>query len=238
MVITPAAAFTNAAEVGFGLVFNKPVTGLAAGDLTVSGTATGCAVGTIGGSGANWTAAVTGCSAGTVVLSLAANAVVSPAGNVGPVAPASSAAVLVDRTPPTAAFGTVEVSTASILAGSSIPIVVRWTGADKGGAGIGSYDIARSTNGGAFGAAVSVPASPLRTTSPFSGRLRFRVVARDRAGNTSAPVLGPTLTPSVLQQTSSSVKRTGTWRTVSVVFLLRRLRSCMPRRRALRQPTR
>ena len=46
---------TNAASLVYDLTFSESVTGLAAADFTVSGTATGCVVGTPSGSGTTYT---------------------------------------------------------------------------------------------------------------------------------------------------------------------------------------
>ena len=65
---------TNAVNLVFDVDFNEDVFGLAASDFSVGGTATGCSVGAPIGSGASYDVTVSGCSEGTVILSLAAAA--------------------------------------------------------------------------------------------------------------------------------------------------------------------
>lgn len=103
---------TNAATLSYGVAFSEPVTGLTASGLSISGTATGCAVGTPAGSGTAYTADVSGCSEGTVVLTLRAGSVADTAGNPGPAADVAAEPVTVDRTPP-AAFLTAPASPTS-----------------------------------------------------------------------------------------------------------------------------
>ena len=96
--VTPTSATTLPYEV----TFSESVTGFATDDLAVSGTATGCVMGTPSGSGAEWTVSIAGCSSGTVTLQLKAGAVTDPAGNPGPTADVSASSVTIDRSAPSA----------------------------------------------------------------------------------------------------------------------------------------
>ena len=93
---------TNAASLSYTVAFSEPVTGLAASDFSVTGTATDCVVGAPSGSGSSYTVAVTSCSDGTVILALAANSVTDTAGDPGPLAAVTAATVTIDRTAPAA----------------------------------------------------------------------------------------------------------------------------------------
>ncbi len=73
--------------------------GLAAGDLSNVGTATGCVIGAPAGSLAAYNVTLTGCSQGTVILRLAAGGVADLTGN--PNAQADGPTVTIDRTGPT-----------------------------------------------------------------------------------------------------------------------------------------
>ena len=85
------------------IAFNEPVTGLAKGDFSLSGTATGCAIGDpVSLTSSTYAVQVGGCSEGTVTLTLAAGGVADLSSNSGPSAAVSSSAVTVDRTPATA----------------------------------------------------------------------------------------------------------------------------------------
>lgn len=89
---------SNAATPTFNIAFGQSVTGLTADDFTISGTATGCYVSTLTGSGANYAATVNGCADGTISLTLKADTVTGNA--IGPVRPVSTTAIILDRTVP------------------------------------------------------------------------------------------------------------------------------------------
>ncbi|NBR77510.1 MAG: hypothetical protein EBT76_01740, partial [Microbacteriaceae bacterium] len=71
---TPASP-SNAVSPVFNITFGQSVTGLTADDFTISGTATGCYVSTLTGSGATYVAKVNGCQDGTISLTLKADTV-------------------------------------------------------------------------------------------------------------------------------------------------------------------
>ena len=100
--ITAPDSPTNAASLSYTVAFSEPVTGLAASDFSVTGTATDCVVGAPSGSGSSYTVALTSCSDGTVILALAANSVTDTAGDPGPLAAVTAATVTIDRTAPAA----------------------------------------------------------------------------------------------------------------------------------------
>ena len=95
---TAPATPSNAVNPVFNITFGQSITGLTADDFTISGTATGCYVSTLVGSGASYAATVAGCSDGTIALTLKADSV---SGNVlGPVRPVSTSTITLDRTLP------------------------------------------------------------------------------------------------------------------------------------------
>jgi hypothetical protein len=95
---TAPASPSNAVNPVFNITFGQSITGITADDFTISGTATGCYVSTLVGSGANYAATVAGCSDGTIALTLKADSV---SGNVlGPVRPVSTSTIVLDRTLP------------------------------------------------------------------------------------------------------------------------------------------
>ncbi len=72
---------TNGSPIVFDVKFSEPVTGLEASDFVVGGTAGGTKSVSLSGSGATYTASVTGMTTtGTVVLSLPAGAATGPGG--------------------------------------------------------------------------------------------------------------------------------------------------------------
>ncbi|MGA0068209.1 MAG: Ig-like domain-containing protein, partial [Miltoncostaeaceae bacterium] len=98
---TPPETPTNAATLTYQLSFSEPVLGLAASDFSNAGTATGCEFAPAASSGMAVNVVVTGCSEGTVVARLAADAIADAAGNAGPATVLDADAVLIDRTRPT-----------------------------------------------------------------------------------------------------------------------------------------
>ena len=100
---------TNASSPVFDLTFSESVTGVASGDFSTTGTATGCTF-TPSGSGTTYTVTVASCSAGTLILTFAAAGAIDTAGNTGPAAAAAAATVTIDRTAPTLTLAAVTAS--------------------------------------------------------------------------------------------------------------------------------
>jgi len=89
---------SNAVNPVFNITFGQSITGITADDFTISGTATGCYVSTLAGSGASYAATVSGCADGTIALTLKADSV---SGNIlGPVRAVSTPTITLDRTLP------------------------------------------------------------------------------------------------------------------------------------------
>ena len=82
----------------FNIAFGQSVTGLTADDFIISGTAQGCYISTLTGSGANYAATVTGCTDGTITLTLKVDTVFGNA--IGPVRTYSTSSITLDRTVP------------------------------------------------------------------------------------------------------------------------------------------
>ncbi len=214
--VAPPASPTNAVTLSYSVTFSEPVTGLAAADFARTGTAAGCTVGTPSGSGAGYTVAVTGCGTGTVVLALRATTVADLAGNSGPTSAVTAATVTVDRTAPSVSPPAATLRSGAASSGSAVPIRIAWTGSDTGGSGIARYELARSTNGGAWSTVSNSLTTPYaHVTVPSSGTVRLRVRTVDKAGNAGPWAIGPTLSPRLVQQSSSAVKFGGTWTSTS-----------------------
>ena len=89
---------TNAASPVFNAIFNETITGFASTDLSNIGSATGC-VFTVGtASGSTYPVTVSSCSEGTLIVRLAADAVMDVAGN--PILQTDGPVVTIDRTAP------------------------------------------------------------------------------------------------------------------------------------------
>jgi hypothetical protein len=206
---------TTSSTVTFALTFAGPVTGLKVADLTRVGSAPNCVLGAPVGTGAAYTITLTGCSTGTVGLYLNAGMVADAALNPGPAGPVSSPRVTIDTTAPKATAPKPGLRTGLALDTSStsqrLLIRITWSGTDTG-AGIASYDIGRSYDGAAYQTiAGATTATSLNWTMLPGHTYRFRVRARDKAGNVGAWAYASSWNSSLTQQSSSSVVYTGTW---------------------------
>ncbi len=208
----------KSAALGWKLTFGGSVKWLAATDFVRTGTATGCKIGTPTGSGAAWSVVVSGCSPGTVTLALKSNSVEDAVGNWGPSTQKTAATVRIDRSAPSATTPRVTlrsgVSLGSTSGKAGLLANVTLAGTDPGGAGIRSYDVRRSTNGGSFTSlSTGVTSSGLAVSLTPGNSYRFQVRARDWAGNVGAWVTGPTVRAYLPQQGYSGLRWKGTWRT-------------------------
>jgi hypothetical protein len=205
---------TNALTLAYSLKFTGPVTGLTAADFYVTGSAAGCVVNPPTGSATSWTVTVSNCTNGRVFLTLEPGSV-SDGTTLGPAGQITARNVVVDRSAPTATAPTTALRYAVTLTGY-ISGAVSWAATDSGLAGVATYDVARSLDGAGYTYIATGLTSPIVAVGLASGHsYRFEVRARDKAGNVGAWVAGPTLWPSVLQQTSSSLAWSGSWATTS-----------------------
>lgn len=198
------------------LRFGGPIGELSAGSFSRSGTATGCRIGTPTGSDATWSVTLSGCSAGTVQLALKPGTVVDAVGNSGPSTTVASPTLLVDRSPPVASAPRVTLRRGEPLVSSSpstgLLAVVSWFGADPGGAGIGSFDLRRSTDGGPWSAVATGITGTTREVALLPGHgHRFQVRAHDRAGNVGPWVAGASFAAQLRQESWNTVSWRGAW---------------------------
>lgn len=212
-------AMTTVGTINYTLVFAGPVTGLAKGDFTRTGNAPSCVLGTpvpagpLNGSA--YTLTFTGCKSGTVGLYLNSGQVLDSGLVAGPAGPAVAATVTVDNSAPTVATAKPTLRPAMALESPSstekLPTKLTWVGTDAG-AGIASYDVQRSLDGGTFTTIVSARTAPYVYTSLVPGHsYRFRVRARDYAGNLGGWSPSYTWYPVLTQQSSGSLVWTGAW---------------------------
>ena len=206
------ASPTNVATLGYGVTFSESVSGLVAADFTLGGTATGCLVGTPSGAGASYTVNVTGCSSGTVILTLKAGSVVDAGGTAGPASDVTAATVTIDRTAPTTSVPLTGLRSGATFSSSLLAARVTWTGSDAGGAGVATFDIERSVDGAAFAVVATGLASAVYDTKLTVGHTyRFAVRAHDAAGNVGGWIAGATSGSVVRQDTSGYLVYAGTW---------------------------
>lgn len=89
---TPSSSRT----LSYTLIFSEAVSGIAAGDFSNTGTATGCVFSPSSSSGTSVTVSVTCSSDGTVIVRLSPNSVTDGASNTGPIAAESSTSVTIN----------------------------------------------------------------------------------------------------------------------------------------------
>jgi len=206
---------TTSGSISYALTFTGPVTGLTVGDFTRTGSAPDCVLGAPVGSGAAYTIAITGCSTGSVGLYLNQGTVTGASSTVGPQGPIVAATVIIDRAAPktTAPKPSLRTGVALPSASTSQPLLAKitWSGTDSG-SGIKSYDVARSVDGGAFATIASATTATSMDVNLTPGHsYRFRVRARDKAGNVGAWAASYTWNTSLVQNQSASVVYGGTW---------------------------
>ncbi len=98
----PRTTLTNSSSITYDITFSESVSGLAANDFSLSGTGSStCAIGTPSGSGTTYTVALSGCSPGTIILTMAANAVANSSSQSAPASNTAAASVTIDQTAPT-----------------------------------------------------------------------------------------------------------------------------------------
>jgi manganese oxidase len=119
-----------------------------------------------------------------------------------------------DRTAPVPAA---PLATPSLNAAmtANVPTVISWSAAD-GGAGVASYTVEESANGGATFTPIPLPAptatSATRQLAPGK-TYQYRVRSTDKAGNISTFAVGEKFLVGLAQETAASVAYTGTWST-------------------------
>lgn len=210
---------TKVGTISYELHFGAPVTGLSVADFTRTGSSVGCVVGAPVGSGADYTITLTSCGTGSVGLYLNQLTVTDASSNVGPAGPIVAATVTVDSTAPKATTPKPSLRTGVALPGTSTtqPLLMRitWTGSDSG-SGVASYDVQRAYNGGAYQTIKSATTATSLDWSMTPGvTYKFRVRARDKAGNVGAWTTAYSWGASLRQNSYSSIVYAGSWATSS-----------------------
>ncbi len=214
LFVTPNVKITSAASFDVTATFSEPVAGLSPDDIVLGGSSnstTPWAVSVVVGSGAHYAFTITRSSPATGALTIRVPAGVTTDVAANPNLGSNTLALSIDRTPPVTTTPIAHLRY-NVSIASSLRAVMTWTSSDVGGAGIKSYDFARSIDGGAFSILFSALASPSASVTMTPGHTyRFEARARDGVGNVGAWVAGPTLHPRLLQQWSSSIVYHGTW---------------------------
>ncbi|HEX2626562.1 MAG TPA: fibronectin type III domain-containing protein [Candidatus Limnocylindrales bacterium] len=210
---------TTVGTINYALHFAAPVTSLNWSDFTRTGTSPGCVVGAPVGSGADYTITLTGCQSGSVGLYLNQGTVKDAASRVGPAGPIVAPMVKVDTTAPTATTPKPVLRTGIALETTStsqrLLMRLTWTGTDAD-SGVASYDVQRSYDGGAYATIRSATtATSLDWTMNPGHTYKFRVRARDKAGNVGAWTTAYTWRGYLRQNTDAAFAYAGTWATSS-----------------------
>ncbi len=169
------------------------------------------------GEGANAYAAVTsGAASGSMALAVGANTVdvkvtAEDGVTVTTYTVTVTRAASTDLTPPSTTSLSATPRTAAALSGTGVPLRLSWTAATDGGSGVAGYEIERSVNGGSWAAVGAYSVRSAAVIAASSGTVRYRVRAVDGAGNRGGWAYTPTLSPRLVQQSSSAVMYGGTW---------------------------
>ena len=99
----------------------------------------------------------------------------------------------------------------SRTARSSVPLAVAWSGSDAGGSGLTGWSLSKFD--GKYWAGWSLLPETLAKTIavPTAGSTRFTILAVDGAQNVSPTLSTPTLSPRLVQNTSSAVRFGSGW---------------------------
>jgi hypothetical protein len=135
--------------------------------------------------------------------------------------PATVTATFLSGVLPTVTQPKATLRTGVTLSGSSIPVRLTWTGADVNGPGVDHYILQRSSNGGSTWTSVSgsMSSPTADVVVPSSGTVRFRVRAVDSFDRSGLWATGPTLTPRLVQQSSTAVRYGSGWTTTKSSLL-------------------
>ena len=204
---------TNTKSIQFTVVFSESVTGVATGDFTKSGTATGFSVSSVSGSGTTYTVTVSGSSVtdGTVTLTMPAGGAADTAGNTNVASTSTDNSVTYEATAPTTASVTSPVNGTAYRA-ETMPATFSGSAADNtGGVGLAAnsttFTLQRASDsyywtGSAWQAAVANLATTHATTTSNTaatwtssatlpnwvlqsdGTYTVKATATDKAGNT------------------------------------------------------
>lgn len=204
---SPHRTYSAAYSFDWTVTFSEPVQGFGPEDIAITG-----------GDADEWTfARILGqrdtygftttqspATNGSFALQVRAGSATDLAGN--PIAASNKVTIVVDRSAPTTTVPKAQLRAGATLGEGSLRVNLSWTGTDVGPSGIASYDVAMSTDGGAFATiGTGVTASSLATTVTPGHGYRFQVRARDRAGNVGAWKATGTLTAHLRQNTATEL---------------------------------
>ena len=120
----------------------------------------------------------------------------------------------VDSDRPAVAPPAVTAPTGKAMGDRTAVVRARWRAATDATSGIAGYQVSWRTDGGTWSSPVSIPASTRTADRTFGTghTYAFRYRAKDPAGNWSSWAALPTTSMAVVQDSSTTLVRTGTWR--------------------------
>jgi subtilisin family serine protease len=126
---------------------------------------------------------------------------------------ASTAAFVVSSDMPVASPPTVDAWPGGRIEATSLSVRVVWPAAVDPSTAIGGYELQASVDSGAWGPTTAFgPTTRIfATTQSFGRAYRYRVRARDKAGNWSSWAAGNSYTAGLVEDTSKSVAYKGAW---------------------------
>lgn len=130
---------------------------------------------------------------------------------VGNWSPVESDTIVLDTVSPTSTAPTWRLVNGSAISAGRTTVRLGWTGSDAT-SGIDRYELAQSTDGGAWTSlSTALTATSLDRALGHGHSYRFRVRAVDAAGNVGAWMTGPTFRLTHYGESSASVTYTGSW---------------------------
>lgn len=111
----------------------------------------------------------------------------------------------IDRAAPTVTAPVTSLRADTTLNGTAVRVRLTWGGADVGPSGVKVYEVERSYDGATFKLIGTSTDTVLYWSMSPGHTYRFRVRARDNAGNVGAWATGALLKPALTQQSSSAV---------------------------------
>jgi subtilisin len=123
----------------------------------------------------------------------------------------TTATIDVDSDTPTAKTPTRSIAVHAMLGTSSVPAIVAWPAATDPTSGIAGYEVQRQIDAGAWTTIASTAARSVAVNELGNRTYRYRIRARDGAGNWSAWVVSAPAWSGAVQETSPAIRWTGPW---------------------------
>lgn len=120
---------------------------------------------------------------------------------------------VIDGIAPVASGPTSRLYSGTTVSTTATPVWTTWSASDP--SGIRAYTVQRQVDGGSW-STVTLPSATstgITQLETFGHRYRYRVLATDGAGNVGPWSYGPTMTPTLFQQTSSAFSYGASWYT-------------------------